>query len=174
MRSLEFRQATVQDAPEIAALVNSGYRGESSKQGWTTEADLLDGLRTDETEIRSLIQADDSMTLLCIDETAIIGSVHIQKEGSACYLSMLIVKPGLQGSGIGRQLIEVAETRARETWSSERMTMSVITIRAELIAYYERRGYRRTGEMKPFVFDEVHGIPRVDGIELEVLEKELT
>ena len=100
--------------------------------------------------------------------------MHIQKEGSACYLSMLVVKPGLQGSGIGRQLIEVAEMRARETWSSSKMTMSVITIRPELIAYYERRGYRRTGEMKPFVFDEVHGIPRVDGIELEVLEKELT
>ena len=173
MNSLNFRQATAGDAAEIAALVNSGYRGDSSKQGWTTEADLLDGLRTDETEIRGLIVMDDAMTLLCIDESEIIGSVHIQKEGSACYLSMLVVKPGLQGSGIGRQLIEAAETRARETWSSAKMTMTVITIRPELIAYYERRGYRRTGRTKPFVFDAVHGLPRVEGIELEVLEKDL-
>jgi ribosomal protein S18 acetylase RimI-like enzyme len=173
MSSVRFRTAIGDDAAAIAALVNSGYRGESSKHGWTTEADLLDGLRTDENEIRSLIAANDAMTVLCIDENEIIGSVHIQKEGSACYLSMLVVKPGLQGSGIGKQLIEAAESRARETWSSEKMTMTVITIRPELIAYYERRGYRRTGQMKPFVFDETHGIPRVEGIELEVLEKDL-
>jgi ribosomal protein S18 acetylase RimI-like enzyme len=173
MPSVRFRTATGDDAAAIAALVNSGYRGESSQQGWTTEADLLDGLRTDENEIRSLIAADDAMTVLCIDENEITGSVHIQKEGPACYLSMLVVKPGLQGSGIGKQLIEAAESRARETWSSAKMTMTVITIRSELIAYYERRGYRRTGQMKPFLFDETHGIPRVDGIELEVLEKDL-
>ena len=174
MASVRFRIATGDDAAAIAALVNSGYRGESSKQGWTTEADLLDGLRTDENEIRALIATDDAMTVLCIDENEIIGSVHIQREGSSCYLSMLVVKPGLQGSGIGKQLIGAAEDRARDTWSSSRMTMTVITIRTELIAYYERRGYRRTGQMKPFVFDETHGIPRVAGIELEVLEKDLT
>jgi ribosomal protein S18 acetylase RimI-like enzyme len=86
---------------------------------------------------------------------------------------MLVVKPGLQGSGIGRQLIYVAERQARAAWGSSKMTMSVITVRPELLAYYERRGYRRTGQIQPFAFDDVHGILKVDRLELEVLEKDL-
>jgi len=167
-----FRNATVDDAPEIAALVNSAYRGDSSRAGWTTEADLLEGIRTDAAEIASLLAKPEMAIILCLDAEELIGSVNVERRGRDCYLGMLVVKPTLQNAGLGRKLIDAAESYARENWSSEMMTMTVISVRSELIAYYERRGYRRTGETKPFPFDEQH-VPRVDGIELEILEKDL-
>ena len=172
MRESEFRTATVDDAPQIAALVNSAYRGDSSRAGWTTEADLLEGIRTDAAEIASLLEKPQMAIILCIDNGELIGSVNVERRGRDSYLGMLVVKPTLQNAGLGRKLIDAAENHAREKWSSEKMTMTVISVRSELIAYYERRGYRRTGEKKPFPFDEQH-VPRVNGIELEVLEKDL-
>ncbi len=174
MSELQFRPATISDAAELAALVNSCYRGDSSRLGWTTEADLLDGTRTDAGEIENIITRPASTIITCSDGNEIVGSVNVEKRGSNCYLGMLVVKPTLQRGGLGRQLIQAAEDYARNTWHSEKMTMTVISRRSELISYYERRGYHRTGEMKPFKFDDVHGIARVDGIELEVLEKKLT
>jgi ribosomal protein S18 acetylase RimI-like enzyme len=171
---VEFREASVDDAAEIAALINSCYRGDSSRQGWTTEADLLDGTRTNEAEIESLITTSGSIILTCTDGNEIIGSVYLQKQQpSSCYLGMLVVKPQLQGSGLGRRLMAAAEDHVRKKWGAKQMTMSVITVRNELIEYYQRRGYRRTGLIKPFIIDDVHGIPRVEGIELEILEKDL-
>ena len=169
---MKFRKATVDDAPEIAALVNIAYRGDSSRAGWTTEADLLEGIRTDASEIASLLKQPDMAILMCVENGELIGSVNVERRDPDSYLGMLVVKPTLQNAGLGRKLIDAAEKYARETWSSEKMTMTVISVRSELISYYERRGYRRTGEMKPFPFDEQH-VPRVDGIELEVLEKRL-
>jgi ribosomal protein S18 acetylase RimI-like enzyme len=171
--TLRFRSATADDVNAVVTLVNACYRGDSSRQGWTTEADLLDGTRTDENEIAHLIATTGSTIMLCISEDEIIGSVHLEKEGSSCYLGMLVVKPTLQGSGIGRRLMEAGEDYARDRLKSHKMTMNVISMRPELLAYYERRGYRRTGRTKPFVFDHTHGIPKVDGIELEILEKDL-
>ena len=167
-----FRPATTADISEIVALINSCYRGDASRAGWTTEADLLDGMRTDDQEIRNLISAPDSMILVGESENEIIGSVHIEKRGDSSYLGLLVVKPGLQNGGIGRQVIDAAEDRARNVWGSRKMTMTVIPIRTELIAYYERRGYRRTGEVMPFPVDEWH-IAKVDNLELEILEKKL-
>lgn len=169
----EFREAVVDDAEAIAALVNSCYRGDSSREGWTTEADLLDGTRTNEDEIRSLITMPESLFLLCVDDGEIIGSVHLQHEGSSGYLGMLVVKPEVQGGGMGRQLMEAGEALVRDKWRLHRMTMNVFTVRPELLAYYERRGYRRTGKVKSFEPHDVHGIPRVEGLVLEVLEKDL-
>jgi hypothetical protein len=92
------QKAEKQDAGQIAALVNSAYRGESSKQGWTTEADLLAGLRTDKEEILRLISTDDSIFLLCKDQKELIGSVHLQKQAEQVYLGMLAVNPLLQSN----------------------------------------------------------------------------
>jgi len=173
MTELHFRPAVVSDAAELADLVNSCYRGDSSRAGWTTEADLLDGTRTNATEIENIIMREGSTILVCRDDDKIIGSVNVERRESSCYLGMLVVNPQLQGGGIGRQLIDAAEGYAHDVWNLEKMTMTVITSRSELIAYYERRGYHRTGEIKPFKIDDVHGIPRVERIELEVLEKDL-
>lgn len=171
--SLSFRKALRSEAAQIVALVNSAYRGESSKQGWTTEADLLDGTRTNQADIENLIALDGSMLLLCIEGTETIGCAHLELLGAECQLGMLVVKPGLQSRGIGKQLMLAAEAFARETWNVKTITMSVISARAELIAYYERRGYQRTGRKKPFVAAHTHGFPKSQPIEFEVLEKNL-
>jgi ribosomal protein S18 acetylase RimI-like enzyme len=172
-RNLSFRRAVTEDVNAIVALANLGYRGEASKQGWTTEADLLDGIRTDASEVRGLIEKQDSMILLCEREGEIIGTVHLQLIGSAGYLGMFVVKPNLQGAGIGKQFIAAAEQAARRAWGIRRMTMTVITLRTELIAFYERRGYRRTGKIIPFPAIDGVIIPKVENLQMEYLEKAL-
>lgn len=168
-----FRPARSEEAEFLVQLVNSAYRGDSSRAGWTTEADFLDGQRTDEQEIRELIQTDGSMLLLCLQDDEIVGSVNLQKAGDAAYLGMLVIRPDLQGHGIGRHLMQAAETIVQQEWGVRKIEMTVITLRSELIAFYERRGYRRTGIIKPFPTAVRFGIPRVEGLQFEVLEKEL-
>lgn len=171
--TISFRQARLEEVGFIVELVNSAYRGEASKAGWTTEADLLDGQRTDEHEIKNLIEDENSMILLCLQGDEVIGSVNLQRKGEAGYLGMFVVKPTLQGAGIGKRFLQAAEEICRQKWNSKKMTMSVITLRAELIAFYERRGYQRTGEMLPFPKDPGNGIPRVENLQFEMLEKDL-
>jgi ribosomal protein S18 acetylase RimI-like enzyme len=170
---LKLRVAVPEDADAIVALANTSYRGESGKRGWTTESDLLEGTRTDREEVQTLITTDGSEILLCTDNHVIVGSVHVLRQGTECYLGMLMVDPEMQRAGVGSKLIEAAEKHARDMWGSKTMTMSVISIRNELVAYYERRGYHRTGKIRPFVADEVHGMPRIPGLQFETLEKEL-
>lgn len=170
---LSFRKATLAEAEFIAQFVNSAYRGDSSKAGWTSEADLLDGQRTDASEVESLIQDANSMILLCLQNDEVIGSVLLQKTQEAAYLGMFVVRPTLQGNGIGKHFLNAAERMAQQEWGVSKITMSVITLRPELIAFYERRGYRRTGEILPFPDDPAAGIPLVQGLQLEMLEKDL-
>lgn len=171
---LTFRKAREDEVDLIVSLTNSAYRGETSRIGWTTEADLLDGQRTDGIEILSLIRDEHSMMLLCLLDDEIIGSVNLQNTGTAGYLGLFVVKPGLQGRGIGREFLREAEATAQREWRVTKVTMTVISIRPELIAYYERRGYRRTGESKPFPDDPAGGVPLVEGLRLDVLEKEFS
>jgi ribosomal protein S18 acetylase RimI-like enzyme len=159
------------EAAQIAALVNSAYRGDSSRQGWTTEADLLDGTRTNKADIEGLMAREGSMILLCIKDADIVGCAHLELHGTRCELGMLVVKPGLQGRGIGKEIMQAAESVARESWGVKVITMSVISVRHELIDFYQRRGYRRTNRKRPFVADDTHGYPKSPSIEFEVLEK---
>ncbi|MFH0935052.1 MAG: GNAT family N-acetyltransferase [Pseudomonadota bacterium] len=173
---LAFRCADTADADAIVALVNSAYRGDSSRAGWTTEADLLGGQRTDAQEIAQLIARDCSTLLLCLCAGELVGSVHVERvDDATAYLGMLVIRPVLQGAGLGRVLMDEAERFARVEWGAARVQMQVITLRQELIAWYERRGYRRSGEHRPFPADDPRfGLPRVEGLEFEVLEKDLT
>jgi GNAT superfamily N-acetyltransferase len=171
MGTLTFRHAAVQDADAISDLINSAYRGESSRLGWTTEADLLDGLRTTGQEIRQIITADGSFLLLCYRDTVLAGSVHLEKQGEQAYLGMFVVRPEMQGAGIGKCLLEEAETLARREWGVSSFIMIVITLRHELIAFYERRGYRRTGELSEFPLNPALWMPKVNGLKMERLEK---
>ena len=171
---LSFRYAVGADVETIVALVNSAYRGESSRAGWTTEADLLDGQRTDAKEIAELIGADDSRILLCLRGNKIIGSVHLARtDAITAYMGMLVIRPVLQGRGMGRRFMLHAESAARAEWGVARMQIQVISLRYELIAYYERLGYRRTGGIRPFPTDPRYGIPRITGLQFVVLEKVL-
>ena len=173
MLELSFSKAETQDAAQLAALINSAYRGESSRLGWTTEADLLDGLRTDSEEILGLISNQDSMIVLCRAGVDLLGSIHLQISGEDVQIGMLAVSPPLQGRGIGKQLLEAAEQTARQTWPVSRFVMSVIPCRHELIAFYERRGYRRTGISKAFPVKPSLWRPKVEGLRLELLEKQV-
>jgi ribosomal protein S18 acetylase RimI-like enzyme len=168
------RPATAADVPALVALVNSAYRGDSSRAGWTTEADLLDGQRTDAQAITEEIARPDSVILVHVEDDAPVACVHLERTGEDCYLGMLTVNPTMQGSGLGRQLLTAAERWAAENWRSRSMHMLVITQRADLIGWYERRGYRRTGERRPFPYgDERFGLPRRSDLEFEMLCKPL-
>lgn len=168
---IEFRKALIDDAGEIVRLVNSAYRGESSKRGWTTEADLLGGQRTDIDEVSRLIDAEGSLFLLCIQAGSLVGSVHLEQEVHGAKLGMLAVKPELQGRGIGRGLLLQAEKAALAVWGVDKTRMAVLTFRTELIEYYGRRGYSRTGCFEDFPVDPKFGIPKVSGLCFVWLEK---
>lgn len=168
---LQFRKAVAADAERIAELVNSGYRGDVSRAGWTTEADYLVGQRTDSNEVRTLIADSNAALLLCAQNDDVVGSVHLEHIGDAAYLGMFVVKPSLQGQGIGKRFMTAAEEFAANEWCVKRIQMTVITLRHELIAYYERRGYRRTGIFKPFPIEDKRSTALVDELQFEVLEK---
>ncbi len=169
---LHFRSATLDDVDAIVALVTSAYRGDASRAGWTTEADFLDGNRIDAEVLQQDIQRDGSTVLLAERDGTLLACAHVAREDGAGYFGMVSVKPGMQGIGIGKQVLAECERIAREDWRLATMRMTVIDIRDELIAFYERRGYRRTGIKKPFPYGDARfGIPRRDDLRFEVLEK---
>ncbi len=168
---MEFRKGGIADAGRIADLVNSAYRDESSKLGWTTEADLIGGQRTDAGEVKTLIGEKDSIFILCMSGDELIASVHVERQDDHAIIGMLTVKPDLQGKGIGKRLLDEAEKRADEAWKVGKFRMAVLTFRDSLIEFYERRGYRRTGLYEPFPSDPKFGIPKVSGLRFEWLEK---
>jgi len=166
--------ATIDDAAAITALLNSAYRGDSSKKGWTTEAGLIEGnTRTDETELVHVMQAAGSLFLKYTgDDNKLVGCVNLQKHGKKVYLGMFSVSPVLQGGGVGKQLLLAAEEHTRQINCSS-IYMSVISVRTELINWYMRHGYKDTGERKPFVEDEKSG-RHVQPLEFMILEKLIT
>ncbi|MFM9839482.1 MAG: GNAT family N-acetyltransferase [Cyclobacteriaceae bacterium] len=168
--SAQISKAILVDATAINKLVNSAYRGEGSKQGWTTEADLLDGTRIDEAALCDLIQKPDTTILLYKEENTLLGCVELRKDGPKLYLGMLSVKPNTQGKGIGKKLLAAAEVHAREH-DCPKIFMTVISVRQELIDWYIRHGYQLTGEKKPFIVpDSRWGLPKQQ-LEFVVLEK---
>jgi ribosomal protein S18 acetylase RimI-like enzyme len=169
------RPAATADAPTLVALINSAYRGDSSRAGWTTEADLLDGQRIDVEGLAETIARPGSVVLLHERDHVAAACVHLERTGEDCYLGMLTILPAMQGAGLGRQMLEAAERWAVEHWSSRTMFMTVIVQRSELIAWYERRGYRRTGERRPFPYGDARfGLPRRDDLAFEVMRKPLS
>ena len=172
---LSLHPAVVSDVPGLVALVNSAYRGDSSRAGWTTEADLLGGQRIDAGRLMETIAASASVVLMHELNGIPIACVQLERTSATdCYLGMLTVQPTTQGGGLGRRLLEEAERWAVEHWRSRSMQMTVIVQRPELIAWYQRRGYARTGEIKPFPYDDARfGLPKRDDLEFEVLRKAL-
>ena len=197
-QQLVFRNATLADVSAVVELVESAYRGEASRAGWTTEADLLDGQRTDEVEIREIICGAHSRIRLAEQSPAglqilaqiqahtpsqeralphaasLVGCVRIENAGDAGYIGMVSVLPTLQSAGIGRQLLHEAERVIRDELCLPRARMTVIGQRDTLIAWYQRRGYSLTGKQEKFPYGQPRaGTPRRDDLYFEVLEKSL-
>jgi ribosomal protein S18 acetylase RimI-like enzyme len=186
---VRFRVATRADIPALVALVESAYRGEASRTGWTTEADLLDGQRTDPDSVRALLQTPGGRLIIAEHEghaehaerdAALLACCQLERhdgpeaQAPTAYFGMFAVRPTLQGGGLGKLLLAEAERRARAEWGATEMRMKVISARQDLIAWYERRGYARTGRRSPFPYgDERFGIPRRDDLEFELLVKPL-
>jgi len=174
MDILAFRTATDTDIPALVSLVTSAYRGDVSKQGWTTEADMLEGQRIDAEVLRRDIERPRSRIIIAERDGLLMACAHVAEEDGAGYFGMFSVHPERQGGGVGKVVLAEAERVAREEWGLTAMRMTVIDIRDELIAFYERRGYARTGIKKPFPYgDERYGIPKRDDLRFEVLEKPL-
>jgi len=175
---LALRVATPADAPALERLVNSAYRGNSSRAGWTTEADLLGGQRVDVAGLRDTMlrgaSRGDVVILVHEDADGLAACVQLEPSDDGCYLGMLTTRPTSQGSGLGRRMLAAAEQYARQRFGTREMSMTVIVQRTELIAWYERRGYRRTGEFKPFPYgDKRFGEPQRPDLRFEVLRKSL-
>ena len=154
--------ATLADVPLLNKLVNSAYRGDSSRKGWTTEADLLDGTRTDENAVKEFLTEPGSTILKYLKGEQIVGCVRLLKHGHRLYLGMFAVDPSLQNTGIGKKILIAAEDEAKKQ-NCQSIDMTVISERTELIHWYKRNGYVEVGEKKPMDFDNPSGgIPKRD------------
>jgi len=160
------------DISELNILVNSAYRGETSKLGWTTEANLLDGIRIDEETLQGYFNNPNVIILKNVNERGqITGCVYLENKTPKLYIGMFSVSPLLQNEGIGRNLLLAAEAYANQL-SCTTLTMTVISTRTELIAWYQRRGFSATGEVQPFHEGTKFGVPK-QAIELIVMEKNI-
>lgn len=167
-----YRTAHSNDIPTLVHLINSAYRGESSRAGWTTEADLLEGRRIDEAGLLHLLNDPDSLLLIAQSGDTVLASIHAHRQESSVHFGLFAVQPTLQAGGIGKGLLGYAESQAFKQWGVKTAVMEVITRRSELIAYYERRGYRQSGERIAFPESELWSLS-AGSLELAVLEKEI-
>jgi GNAT superfamily N-acetyltransferase len=169
-----FRAATPADVPAIDELVQASYRGDSSRAGWTTEADILDGQRTDPDMVAEAVSGPGSRMLIAEDGGALVACCQLEDRGGHAYFGMFAVDPRRQGGGLGKKVLAEAERVARDEWGAKEMHMTVISVREDLIAWYVRRGYARTGQKSPFPYgDERFGLPKRDDLEFELLVKKL-
>ena len=156
------------DIPELVLLINKAYKGESSKRAWTSERNLFDGLRTNENALSELLGDENAIILKYVnDNGAIVGCVYLQKQESQIYLGLLCVSPDIQAAGIGKQLLIAAEEYAQKK-NCNKIVLTVISIRHELVEWYKRNGYHQLG-IKPFPQDKIN-IPNQE-LELFILEK---
>ena len=172
---LNFYKAELVDAEAVAQLINSAYRGEPSRKGWTTEADILDGLRTTTAEIGKIIKRKDAFMLIGVYRDEIVATICCEWQELAfqdtVHFGMIAVKPSLQNKGYGKKMIQAAEAICIREWRVVGFHMAVISIRHELIAFYERLGYIKTGEFKDFPENSALWQPKVEGLNLQYLAK---
>ncbi len=172
---LHFYKAELTDAATIAALINSCFRGDVSRKGWTTEADILDGVRTTTDEIASVIKRNDAFVLMGVLNDEIVAAACCEQQIIAgkqtAHFGKISVKPTLQNKGYGKDLIHAAEAMTKREWRVLGFHMSVISLRTELIEFYERLGYERTGEFAEFPLNPELWQPKVNGLNLQYLVK---
>ena len=163
------------DLSALHALIESAYRGDSARVGWSHEADLLDGQRTDTADLEQMLANPARQLLVLRDGDALRACVALaDKTGGLTYLGLLTVDPESQATGLGRILLAAAEDHAVQRFAANRIEMTVIAQRDELIAWYQRRGYALTGERRPFPLDDPRfGLPRRNDLDFVVMERRL-
>lgn len=172
--AVAFRPARSADVPALVELVQSAYRGEPSRAGWTTEADLLEGQRTDAAMVAAAIDDPSGVVLVAEVGGVPVACCQLERRDGYVYFGMFAVAPGRQGGGLGRAVLAEAERIARDEWGAGELRMTVIRQREDLIGWYVRRGFERTGELSPFPYgDERFGVPLRDDLAFETLTKKL-
>lgn len=163
---MTFRFATPSDVPALVALVESAYRGPASRAGWTTEADLLDGQRTDAEAVGAAVASPGSRLLVAARDGDLVACCHLERrrgvagEAASAHFGMFAVRPTAQRAGLGTRVLAEAEAAVRREWGARELRLEVIALRRDLIAWYERRGFARTGRTAPFPYgDPRFGVP---------------
>jgi ribosomal protein S18 acetylase RimI-like enzyme len=174
MKIDRFHVACTADLAQIASMVNLAYRPESSSSAWTHESDLVDGRRTNFDYLAALISKSDSTIITGFRNNSLVGCIHLKKEGGSCHLGLFAIHPNFQGQGNGKQLLEYAEQFALKHYRSEKFVMTVLSARHELIEFYLRRGYRRTGVIGSYPLSAGIGTPKLHDLKIEMLEKQST
>jgi ribosomal protein S18 acetylase RimI-like enzyme len=168
------RPARPADAGALVELIRSAYRGDTSRAGWTSEADLVEGERISAGQVRAMIERSGSLMLIAETEAGIVACCQLENLGAGLtYFGTFAVSPQQQGAGLGRQLMAEAELQAVATFAARRLEMTVLAQQDKLISYYERRGFRRTGETRPFPADPRYARPLRDDLYFVVLVKDL-
>ncbi len=167
----QLERASIHHCQAICDLVNTTYRGEV---GWTRETHLLDGDRTDHADIKSAFLNPDGYFLIIQAEQWLVASIYIKKIVDSIYIGFFAIHPDLQGQGLGKEILKRAEADALSRFDAQNFTMYVVSQRAELIAFYERRGYQRTGRIETYPIHLGVGIPKVQGLSIEYLEKPIS
>lgn len=166
-----FRTADSTDMDAIVQLVNRAYRPEAGISGWTHEADLVSGIRVSAGQVAAILAKQDSVILVGFKDSEVVACVHVEKHGNNSHIGMLAVNPLLQGTGFGKQMLAYAETYAREEFGAVTFVMFVLSLRNELIAFYQRRGYQKTGDITDYPLSAGVGIPKHADLKVEILEK---
>lgn len=172
---MELEEVTPAELPAFHALIERAYRGDSARAGWTHEADLLAGPRTSIAELQGLVDDPSKLLLMWREDGAVRAGVLLHDKGAGlAYLGMLTVEPGRQGEGLGKRLLRAAEDQAVAGFRATRIEMQVFPQRTALIAFYQRLGYRLTGEHRPFPYADAPNAGALrDDLEFVVLEKAL-
>jgi len=166
-----FRIASNLDSEAIVKLVNTAYRPGSESLGWTHESDFVSGNRTSTSQIAEILSKPDSVILVGIKDAQIVTCVHVEKDNSNSYIGMLAVNPISQGAGAGKQMLAYAENYAVRVFGSEKLVMVVVSVRTELISFYMRRGYQKTGVVMDYPLSVGAGVPKSADLKIEILEK---
>jgi ribosomal protein S18 acetylase RimI-like enzyme len=166
-----FRKARKSDIETIVQLVNKAYRPKLESRGWTDESDIVSGERINAVQVTDAISKEYSAILLGFKDSEVVACVHVEKDGNNCHIGLFAVNPILQGSGCGKQMLDHAERYANENFSSEKFIMFVVSSRNELISFYLRRGYQKTGEIMDYPISAGVGTPKYADLKIEILEK---
>jgi ribosomal protein S18 acetylase RimI-like enzyme len=167
------QKAKLKDIEKLVHLVESVYRGESSRSGWTTEADLLDGQRVDVSMLVDILKDSSSELFIYCDDGKIQACVHLQRQGAVAHLGMLSVSTSLQGKSIGKKILGFCEEYSKKQWQAQKVLIEVLDGRPELLSWYERRGFRKTGNTIPFPEDNRFGIPKKENLFFHEMLKNL-